>query len=99
MDSGTDTNVYVACGIDGHYVLLGSRSRLAGAHEGPACIQAENPFSHTQRVSLAFESGVTCVDDGRGPKTMVQRRCVRRTLCERVMDKSETPIRIRDDLA
>jgi hypothetical protein len=89
VDSGTDTDVYVARGIDGHYVLLGSRSRLARAHEGPARIQAENPFSHTQRVSLAFESGVTCIDGGRGARTMVQRRCVRCVLCERVVDKSE----------
>jgi hypothetical protein len=89
LDSGTDTDVYMACGIDGHSVLLGGRFRLAGAHEGQACIQAQNPFSHTQRLSLAFESGITCVDDGRGREAMVHRRCVQRVLCDNVMDKSE----------
>ena len=87
MGSGTDADVYVARGIDGHCVLLDGRTRLAGAHEGPARIRAENPFSHTQRDSLAFESGVTCVDGGGGPRPILQRRCLQRTLCERVMDE------------
>ena len=82
----------MARGIDSNSVLLGDRIRLAGAHKGPARIQAENPFSYTQRFSLAFESGVTCIDCARSFKAMVHRRRVQRTLCDNVMDKGEIPI-------
>ena len=91
MDPGRDTDVYMARGIDSHFLLLGRRFRIAGIHEGPTCTQVEHTLSHTQCVSLACESGVACIDNGRGHKAMVQRRCVQRILCGNIMDKSENP--------
>ena len=82
----------MARGIDSNSVLLGDHIQLAGAHEGPACIQAESPCSHTRYFSLTLKSGVTCVDRARGFEAMVHRWRVQRTLCDNVMDKGEIPI-------